>query len=42
MSNGGLNFLGIISGAVDFIMHIDKYMGLIIQTYGFWSYLLLL
>jgi membrane-associated protein len=27
--------------AVDIVMHIDKYMGMIIQTYGLWSYLLL-
>ena len=33
--------MGIIKFLVDFILHLDKHLSVIIQTYGFWTYLLL-
>ncbi|NLI91547.1 MAG: DedA family protein [Peptococcaceae bacterium] len=33
--------MDLISQAIDFVLHIDKYMDMIIQAYGFWSYFLL-
>ncbi|MCX8131517.1 MAG: DedA family protein [Clostridia bacterium] len=31
----------IITGLIDFILHIDKHLAAIIQTYGIWTYLIL-
>jgi membrane-associated protein len=33
--------MGIITGLVDFILHIDKHLAEIVQTYGVWTYLIL-
>lgn len=33
--------MDIIISLIDFIMHIDKYLNVIIQSYGVWSYLIL-
>ncbi|MGH8057850.1 MAG: hypothetical protein ACREOH_11545, partial [Candidatus Entotheonellia bacterium] len=31
----------LITGLLDFFIHLDKYLHLIIQQYGFWTYLIL-
>jgi membrane-associated protein len=33
--------LGLIKKAVDVILHLDKYLGQIVQTYGTWTYLII-
>ncbi|MCX7711123.1 MAG: DedA family protein [Clostridia bacterium] len=33
--------MGLITGLVDFILHIDKHLAEIIQAYGMWTYLIL-
>jgi membrane-associated protein len=33
--------MNILKSLIDFILHIDKYLGQIIQNYGVWTYLLL-
>ncbi len=33
--------MGLINNIVDFILHLDKYLNIIIQNFGLWSYLIL-
>ncbi|NPV57962.1 MAG: hypothetical protein HPY76_15005, partial [Anaerolineae bacterium] len=36
-----MNFLDIIKYGIDFIVHMDEYLAMIIDTVGIWTYLVL-
>jgi len=33
--------MGFLSSVVDFVLHLDRHLSGLIQTYGFWTYLIL-
>jgi membrane-associated protein len=33
--------MGFVSGVIDFVLHLDRHLSGLIQTYGFWTYMIL-